>query len=47
MGVALMGDKRQLADPLIGLAQRRAGLLRQPHQVLARPVHELGAGRAV
>ncbi len=38
MGVALMGDKRQLADPLIGLAQRRAGLLRQPHQVLARPV---------
>jgi hypothetical protein len=45
VGVALRGDQRELADRLIGLAQQHAGLLRQPHQPLARPVHQLRVGR--
>ena len=45
VSVALMGDQRMLADPLIGLAQGNAGLLRQPDQTLPRPVHEPGVGR--
>jgi hypothetical protein len=32
-------------DPLVGLAQRNAGFLGQPHQPLARPMHQLGVGR--
>ena len=45
VGVALMGDQRIASDPLIGLAQGNAGLLRQPDQTLPRPVHEPGVGR--
>src|SRR5215475_4986908 len=45
MGVALMLDQSQLADPRIGLAQAHAELLRQSHQPLARPVEQLGVGR--
>ncbi len=40
-----MGDQRMPADPLTGLAQGNAGLLRQPDQTLPRPVHEPGVGR--
>ena len=43
--IALMGDQRMLADPLVGLAQPDAGLLRQLHQPLARSMHQLGVGR--
>ena len=45
VGVALVGDQRVLADPLIGLAQPHAVPLGQPHQPLARPMHQLGVGR--
>ena len=45
MGVALVLDERELADPRIGLAQLDAELFGQPHQLLARPVHQLGVGR--
>jgi len=45
MGVALVLDQRQLADPAIGLAQADAELRRQPHQPLARPVQKFGVGR--
>jgi hypothetical protein len=45
VGVALMGDQRVFADPLIGLAQAHASFLRQLRQPLARPMHELGVGR--
>ena len=45
MGVALVLDQRELADPPIGLAQLHPVLLGQPHQPLARPVHQLGVGR--
>jgi transposase-like protein len=40
-----MGDQRVFADPLVGLAQLNAGFLGQPHQPLARPMHQLGVGR--
>ena len=45
VGIALVGDQRVLADPLIGLAQAHAGLPGELHQPLARPMHELGVGR--
>ena len=45
VGIALVLDQRELADPRIGLAQGDAVLLGQPHQPLARPVHQLGVGR--
>src|SRR6516165_11766264 len=45
MGVALMLDQSQLADPRIGLAQAHAELFSQAHQPLARPVEQLGVGR--
>ena len=45
VGIALMGDQRVFADPLVGLAQLNAGFLGQPHQPLARPMHELRVGR--
>ena len=45
MGVALVLDERELADPRIGLAQLDAELFGQRHQLLARPVDELGVGR--
>src|SRR5215472_9607204 len=45
MGVALVLDQSQLADPRIGLAQAHAELLRESHQPLARPVEQLGVGR--
>ena len=44
VSVALMGDHRRLADPLIGLAQGNTGLLRQPDQTLPRPVRRPGVG---
>jgi hypothetical protein len=40
-----MGDQRVFADPFVGLAQPHAVLLGQPHQPLARPMHQLGVGR--
>src|SRR6516165_7117433 len=45
MGVALVLDQSQLADPRIGLAQAHSELLRQSHQPLARPVEQFGVGR--
>src|SRR5262249_47334138 len=45
MGVALVLDQGQLADPPIGLAQAHAELLRQSYQPLARPGEQLGIGR--
>ena len=45
VGVALMGDQRMFADPLVGLAQLDASFPGQLHQPLARPMHELGVGR--
>ena len=45
MGVTLVRDQCQLADPSIGLAQAHAELLSQAHQPLARPVQQLGVGR--
>ena len=45
MGVALVLDEGELADPRIGLAQLDAELFGQRHQLLARPVDELGVGR--
>src|SRR5262244_1708795 len=45
MGVALVLDQGQLADPRIGLAQAHAELFSQAHQPLARPVEQLGVGR--
>ena len=44
MGVALVSDQRMLADPMIGLSQLDAGLLRKLRQPLARPMHEPGVG---
>ena len=44
VGVALMGDQRVFADPLVGLAQRHAVLLGQPNQPLAGAMHQLGVG---
>ena len=45
VGIPLMGDQRMFADPLVGLAQPDAGLLRQLHQALAGSMHELRVGR--
>ncbi len=45
VGVALMGDQRIFADPLVGLAQFDARSFGQLHQPLARPMHQLGVGR--
>ena len=45
VGVTLVLDQCQLADPSIGLAQARPKLLSQAHQPLARPVEQLGVGR--
>jgi len=45
VGVALMPDQRDLADPRIGLAQPHPVPLGQTDQPLARPVHERGVGR--
>src|SRR5271154_5875262 len=45
VGMALVGDERPLAHPLVRLAQLDAGLLRQPHQSLASPVHQFCVGR--
>src|SRR6516164_8696179 len=45
MGVALVLDQNQLADPRIGLAQAQAELLRQSHLPLACPVKHFGVGR--
>jgi hypothetical protein len=45
VGIPLMGDQRMFADPLVGLAQPDAGLLRQLHQSLAGAMHELRVGR--
>src|ERR1700721_2807887 len=43
-----MGDQGVFADPLVGLAQLNAGFLSQPHQPLARPMHQLGSvGKAI
>ena len=44
VGIALMLDQGELAHPRIGLAQTHAVVLRQPHQLLARPVQKLGIG---
>src|SRR5262249_17548221 len=44
MGVALVFDQSQLADPRVGLAQAHSELLRQSHQPLARSVEQLGVG---
>ena len=45
MGIALVPDQGELADPRIGLAEIEPCLLRQRHQPLAGPVQELGVGR--
>ena len=45
VGVALVGDQRMFADPLIPPGETDAGFPGQPHQPLARPMHELGVGR--
>jgi hypothetical protein len=45
VGVALVLDQRQLADPRIALAQLEPVPFRQPHHNLASPVHQLGVGR--
>jgi hypothetical protein len=38
MGIALMLDQRQLADPRIGLAQLDTDLRGKPYQALSRSV---------
>lgn len=38
VGIALMLNQRELAHPRIGLTQAHPMALRQPHQLLARPV---------
>ena len=45
MGVTLMLDQGELADPRIGLPQLHAQLFGQLHQLLAGPVQQLGVGR--
>ena len=45
VGIALMGDERPLAHPLVRLAQLDAGRLRQPCQSLASPMHQFCVGR--
>jgi len=45
VGVALVGHQRPLAHARIGLAQAHPVLLGEPHQPLARPMHQLGVGR--
>jgi len=44
VGIALMLDQGKLAHPRIGLAQPHPVQLRQPHQLLARPVQKLRIG---
>jgi hypothetical protein len=44
MGITLMLDQSELADPRIGLTQPHSMALRQPHQLLARPVQKLRIG---
>jgi hypothetical protein len=46
VGLALMGDQRVFAGPLVGLAQLNAGFLGQPHQPLARPISTPASGAA-
>ena len=45
MGIALMLDQRELANPPIGLTQLDAGALGEPHQDLAGAVQKPGIGR--
>ena len=45
MGVTLMLDQGELADPRIRLPQLHTLLFGQLHQLLAGPVHQLGVGR--
>src|SRR3979409_1844614 len=45
MGVTLMLDQGELADPRIGLPELHAQLFGQLHQLLTGPVHQLGVGR--
>src|SRR5450631_3832779 len=40
VGVALIGDPRIFADPLIGLAQRHAVPFGEAHEPPARPMHQ-------
>jgi hypothetical protein len=44
VGIALMLDQGELAQARIGLAQTHPVALRQPHQLLARPVQKLRIG---
>ena len=44
VGIALILDQGELAHPRIGLAQSHPMALRQPHQLLARPVQKLRVG---
>jgi hypothetical protein len=45
VGVTLVLDQGELADPRVGLAQLDAELFGQPHQPRARPVDQPGIGR--
>ena len=45
VGIALVHDERELADPLVGLAQLDAEPIGEFDELLARPVHQLGIGR--
>src|SRR5262249_29798084 len=45
VGVTLMLDELDLADPRIGLTQHDTELLGKPDQLLPGPVHQLGVGR--
>ena len=45
MGIALMLDQRQLADPRIGLAQFDTDMRGKPYQAFPRSVKQLGIGR--
>jgi hypothetical protein len=47
MGIAPVHDERELADPLVGLAQLDAEPSGELDELLARPVHQLGVGRDV
>src|SRR5258705_10810568 len=44
MGVALMLDQGELADPCVGLPGFHTQLFGQLHQLLTGPVHQLGVG---
>jgi hypothetical protein len=45
MGIALVLDERELADPRVRLAQFHAQPLGELHQLLTGSVHQLGVGR--